>query len=163
MKAITIWQPYATLIMLGAKRFETRSWPTTYRGPLVIHAAKRWDEYRALDCLAVKRYLQNSDFDESKLTEEQWRLSLLPWEDTIGRALGVVDLVNCSQMNSGGTVLENQVGSFGPERFGWECQRPKCFPQPIYHPGKQGLWYPEVHLQKSVANLLGEVHANESA
>src|SRR5689334_4415085 len=40
MKAITLHQPYATLIAIGAKRIETRSWPTRYRGPLAIHAAR---------------------------------------------------------------------------------------------------------------------------
>lgn len=156
IKAITIWQPYASLIMIGAKRFETRSWPTSYRGSLVIHAAKRWDEDRALDCLVIKRIMQDSDFDESKLTESQWRLSRLPFSDTLGRALGVVDLVNCRQMDCSGSELENQLGSFGPGRYGWECENPRCFEQPIYHTGKQGLWVPDVHLQRSVANLLSE-------
>lgn len=39
MKALTLWQPWASLVALGVKRIETRSWPTTYRGPLLIHAA----------------------------------------------------------------------------------------------------------------------------
>lgn len=39
MKALTIWQPWASLIACGAKRYETRSWPTKYRGPIAIHAA----------------------------------------------------------------------------------------------------------------------------
>jgi hypothetical protein len=41
MKALTIWQPWATLIAAGVKRIETRSWSTDYRGPLAIHAAAR--------------------------------------------------------------------------------------------------------------------------
>jgi len=40
MKAITIIQPWATLIAIGAKHIETRSWSTNYRGPLAIHAGK---------------------------------------------------------------------------------------------------------------------------
>lgn len=39
MKAITIWQPWASLLACGGKRFETRSWATSYRGPIAIHAA----------------------------------------------------------------------------------------------------------------------------
>lgn len=39
MKALTVHQPYASLIAIGAKRIETRSWSTSYRGPLAIHAA----------------------------------------------------------------------------------------------------------------------------
>lgn len=40
MKAITLTQPYATLIAIGAKRIETRGWSTTYRGPIAIHAGQ---------------------------------------------------------------------------------------------------------------------------
>ena len=39
-KAITIRQPWAGLIAVGEKIYETRSWPTKYRGPIAIHAGK---------------------------------------------------------------------------------------------------------------------------
>ena len=45
MKAISLWQPWATLVGLGVKTIETRSWATKYRGPLAIHAAKRQPEH----------------------------------------------------------------------------------------------------------------------
>ena len=38
MKALTLIQPWATLVALGFKTVETRSWATGYRGPLAIHA-----------------------------------------------------------------------------------------------------------------------------
>jgi hypothetical protein len=38
LKAITLMQPWATLVALGVKRWETRGWTTTHRGPLVVHA-----------------------------------------------------------------------------------------------------------------------------
>ena len=41
MKAISLWQPWATLIATGAKIYETRSWDTRYRGPIAIHASKK--------------------------------------------------------------------------------------------------------------------------
>lgn len=37
-RVITLTQPYATLVVLGAKWIETRSWATKYRGPLLVHA-----------------------------------------------------------------------------------------------------------------------------
>lgn len=40
MKALTICQPYAHLIVSGDKRVENRTWTTNYRGPLYIHAGK---------------------------------------------------------------------------------------------------------------------------
>ena len=40
MKGMTLWQPWATRVAIGAIRHETGSWSTHYRGPLAIHAAK---------------------------------------------------------------------------------------------------------------------------
>jgi len=40
MKALSLWQPWASLIALDVKRIETRGWSTKYRGPLAIHAGK---------------------------------------------------------------------------------------------------------------------------
>lgn len=40
MKALSIRQPWAWLIVHGGKDIENRRWPTAYRGPLLIHAAK---------------------------------------------------------------------------------------------------------------------------
>ena len=44
VKAITIWQPWATFIAEGKKLIETRTWRTKYRGPLLICAGKHWDK-----------------------------------------------------------------------------------------------------------------------
>jgi hypothetical protein len=41
MKALSIIQPWATLIVIGAKHLETRSWTTPYRVPLLIHASAK--------------------------------------------------------------------------------------------------------------------------
>lgn len=48
VKAITIHQPWASLIAHGYKRFETRGWRTNYRGPLAIHAGKKIDHQAVL-------------------------------------------------------------------------------------------------------------------
>lgn len=52
MKALTVRQPWASLIACGAKTIETRSWRTSYRGWLAIHAGKTIDGIRTLpgDC-----------------------------------------------------------------------------------------------------------------
>jgi len=52
MKALSLWQPWASAIALGSKRIETRGWATSYRGPLAIHAAKRCvkGELADMDC-----------------------------------------------------------------------------------------------------------------
>ena len=43
MKAISIQQPFATLIAEGLKKYEFRTWKTDYRGELLIHASKSVD------------------------------------------------------------------------------------------------------------------------
>lgn len=39
MKALTLLQPWASLVVMGVKSVETRSWNTKYRGELLIHAS----------------------------------------------------------------------------------------------------------------------------
>ncbi len=47
MRALTVRQPWAWAIGYGGKDVENRTWNTTYRGPLAIHAASRWDGEQA--------------------------------------------------------------------------------------------------------------------
>ena len=77
IKTITLWQPWASLVVHGYKRWETRSWRTPYRGWLAIHAAKRepddvpreYDhieafclmEYRCDDCGFAETYWNSRD------------------------------------------------------------------------------------------------------
>lgn len=44
MWALSIWQPWAWLIVKGYKPLENRFWRSSYRGPLLIHASKKADE-----------------------------------------------------------------------------------------------------------------------
>lgn len=44
MKAITIKQPFATLIAENLKEYEFRTWKTKYRGEILIHAGKGIDK-----------------------------------------------------------------------------------------------------------------------
>lgn len=43
MKALSIRQPWASMIIQGYKPVENRSWKAKHRGPLLIHAAKKYD------------------------------------------------------------------------------------------------------------------------
>jgi activating signal cointegrator 1 len=49
-RVITIQQPWATLVALGEKPVEYRTWPTAYRGPLAISSSKAFPKYRREDC-----------------------------------------------------------------------------------------------------------------
>lgn len=43
-KALSIMQPWAALIVHGVKDVENRSWPTKFRGLVLIHAGKKYDD-----------------------------------------------------------------------------------------------------------------------
>jgi len=49
MKAITLHQPWASLVAQDIKTIESRSWTTSYRGLLVIHASKRQPDVEMLE------------------------------------------------------------------------------------------------------------------
>lgn len=57
MKALSLKQPYAELILEGRKKIELRNWRTTFRGEFLIHASK------TPDFLAMKKF----DFGENSL------------------------------------------------------------------------------------------------
>ena len=44
MKVITLKEPWASLVVNGYKTYEFRSWKTSYRGKILIHAAKLCDK-----------------------------------------------------------------------------------------------------------------------
>lgn len=130
MKAITLWQPWASLMVLGVKKIETRSWPTRYRGPLAIHAAKRIfipdsDEFR---------YFMGLYIIDPKI---------LP----LGAMLGICQQVDCIQVPDssskgvpGLTNTERAFGDYTPGRYAWITTGMKAFDSPIPCSGKQGLW-----------------------
>jgi len=80
MKALSLKQPYAELIVSGKKTIEIRKWNTNFRGKFLIHASmKRDDEamkkYGFNDLprgfivgeatlVDVKKYDNDSDFDK---------------------------------------------------------------------------------------------------
>ena len=60
MRALSIRQPWAWLIINGLKTLETRGWTTEYRGPLLIHASKGMtrDEYASARGFAADNGVQ---------------------------------------------------------------------------------------------------------
>ncbi len=84
MKAISIWQPWASLIAIGAKQIETRSWATGYRGLLVIHAAKRWEheeQREACASNAIFQALALADLDPQALRRRELDAALAARRD----------------------------------------------------------------------------------
>ncbi len=161
MKAISMWQPWASGVAVGSKLIETRHWPTDYRGPLAIHAAKRAPKGELIyhSCLWNWRGALSQIFAGRGDTT---LVDLLPF----GAIIGVVNLTDCRPSDSftvgeldiprrpdGETSdlynwTERQMGDFSPGRFGWVFQDVKMLKEPIPMKGYQGFfnvpdeWFP---------------------
>lgn len=149
VKALSLWEPWASLMRYGAKRIETRSWPTDYRGPLLICASKRWTR-------ELRQYA----------AERPYSTALAGRPCHPGMAVALVELVACDSTQTllGGDVggfsalpgsFEEAFGDYYPGRFGW-CTRPICLDfEPFAVRGAQGLF--EVHLPPEVETRVCEV------
>lgn len=169
MKAITIWQPWASLIAIGAKQYETRSWATSYRGPIAIHAAKK-DPCKMPILVEPFETALNKELEKAGLA-----FCLLPR----GSIIATAELVNCHKIETepDGTpffrywptaaeILQLQrdfpgqrdyrgqrirrfpeaerreilFGDWTPGRYAWEMTNIKLLPKPIRAKGAQRIW-----------------------
>jgi len=159
MKAITIWQPWASLLACGAKQYETRSWAASYRGPIAIHAAKK----DVLDALALIQV---------PVALEMKRLIGVEWKDLpTGAVIATAELVNVWHIvhhpglnvdaakhipvGAESMVTDKHAPGFGdyfvpskqefafgdwtPGRYAWEIADVKII-TPVPVSGHQGLW-----------------------
>lgn len=127
MKTITILQPWASLIACGAKMIETRSWSTSHRGPLAIHAG---------------RTVPSMDFFTPRVEAALWN------EDTpFGKVIAIVELVDCVEMTNERIVAwrdkygddEIAFGHFEPGRYAWILANMRRI-EPVPAKGRQRLW-----------------------
>jgi len=151
MKALTLTQPWATLVAIGAKSIETRSWYAGYRGPIAIHAAKTFPA----DCRAL-------------CSEEPFRTALCgagfapkfcaPLESTpelpLGAVVATATLFTCLRIGEGDMQCAADIfgwlkrpmwpdfefGDFTPGRFAWVLDDIKALKEPIVVRGSLGLW-----------------------
>lgn len=147
MKALTLWQPWASFFALGLKTMETRSWGTDYRGPVAIHAAtRRNDEEEAEAVEDIFDYLKDTSVPDFFRLRDAIRfgrdLQRLP-RGVIVAAGELFDVVpTCAQI----APLEWALGDHGPGRFAWQFCDLRPIDPPIHYRGAQGLW----HLPDSV-------------
>lgn len=128
MKALTVCQPYASLIVgwpgiaaEDVKRVENRTWPTSYRGPLLIHAG------------VSTKWLDTWD-------------GPTPPKMLMGVILGRVDLVGCQSIESIRRApdrspigwLKHHVHASGPQCL--ILRRPRRLFEPVPYRGQQGLF-----------------------
>jgi hypothetical protein len=130
MKAISLWQPWASALFIRLpdgsriKGIETRSWSTNYTGKLVIHAAKAFPK----------------EAQEFALSE--FFMRRIPHPDDLPRGvlLGTVKLMGTRRtedIRHQIDALEKMYGNYESGRFAWFTTDPVLFPEPIPFKGKQ--------------------------
>lgn len=148
MKALTLWQPWASLIALGHKKIETRCWKTKYRGELAIHSAAnlppKWlgasrhqPEFRdaIADCFNCRR-----DIDDRSGIHVDAVIKGLPY----GKILCIVELVAIDEIND---ALREELsgeerifGNYEDGRYAWHVKLIRKFDDPIPAKGNRLLW-----------------------
>lgn len=122
MKAITIKQPFASLIIEGYKEYEFRTWRTKFRGDILIHAGK------GVDKKAMEKYKHLvSDFPS-------------------GCMLGIVSITDCikiddeaREMLKDNIVYDNVVNNKDWEGFGFKIENIRKVENTPAN-GKLSLW-----------------------
>lgn len=128
MKAISLWQPWASLWLTDAKIHETRHWGTSHRGRLAVHAAKR-----KIDDLEGDRLgdICNGIFGHHFYQD-------LP----LGAIIGVVNLTECRQMKFTSPEHDDDMecGDWDDERYAWRRGEVVKLREPIPYRGAQGFF-----------------------
>ena len=134
LPAITLWQPWASLLAHGIKPHETRSWPAPpalVGERVAIHAAARPVRPRDLPAL---------------LERECYGSNLPPYNLPLGCLLGTARLTYSRHM-SGVRPLSHAdriAGNWEPGRFAWRFEDHRPFVDPIPMRGRQRIWYAEI-------------------
>lgn len=126
MKAITLYQPYASAIAQGLKHFETRRWNTSYRGPLAIHVAKIQPQW----CLS---------FENVEAARGRFPGQWLPRGAVVCIA-ELVDVRSTTEVAWQVSDTERLYGDYEPGRWAWELANVRVLVDPVFVRGKQGLW-----------------------
>jgi hypothetical protein len=133
MKCISVIQPWATLIVLGVKRLETRTWRTPHRGRLAIHATRNFPEAARARCLAEPfhsllrdaGYLHSADLPRGAIVGAVELLDCVPGEEALR-------LVTDSP--------EPDFGDYGSGRWAWRLVNPCRLAAPVPFCGRLGLF-----------------------
>ena len=174
MKGLTLTQPYATLVAIGAKKIETRSWSPSYRGPLAIHAGAGLGPVGGK--LAFVDLCLTEPFHDALLAAGVRRATTLPF----GAVVAVVDLVDCCpivlpkllgdgakkgeylEIGQRGYTQRHEVrgaelafGDYTPGRSAWLLAEIRALPQPIPCRGALGLWTVPADVEAAIGALHG--------
>lgn len=129
MRAISLWQPWASALMLGAawKHHETRHWPAppwAIGQRIAIHAAKRW----TLEEVCAQDNLVRAGFP-------------LAGTPPLGCVLGYATLRACFPTEGlRPTKRDALAGNWARGRFAWQFVDHVLLPTPVPFRGAQGFF-----------------------
>jgi hypothetical protein len=156
MRAISLTQPWASLIAIGAKTIETRSWPTLYRGPIAIHAAKGFPTWARNECWdePFRRVLTDAqlvDFggDANLGHHATARFSRLPLGAIVAVAV-LVAIRPTDEVREGISLQEQHFGDYSDDRFAWELREVLPLSRPVSCRGALGLWEMAPEVRRAV-------------
>lgn len=141
--AITLHQPWATLIAMGIKKYETTDWDSQHYGSLLIHASSKKPNTEALAAIA----------------SESGNNAILDWDYPTGAIIAIADLVDTIQMTPDfidqQSKQEYAAGLWFPGRYAWKLGRIQKVPA-IPAKGSRGLWEPGEEIVSKIQFYLWE-------
>lgn len=146
MLTLSLWQPHASLVATQAKRFETRSWRTRYRGRLLIHAAKgglsKTELIHQLSLWSIQGGLAPLKGQPLDLKGHSWpgvNTSDLPFGCVVCM-VRLVDIFKTDDMTQAQIGLDRPFGDFSLGRYAWLFKDVMPCLVPMPWPGRQGLF-----------------------
>lgn len=136
-RVISLWQPYASFIAWGIKRYETRHWyPRSLPegSTLLIHSAKRKPkdyEMRLFNGHCFKDVWQEHNI--ASLEDLDYGVILCATKFIKAHSTDILQVSACEKL----------VGNYQPSRYAWELELLKVANPPILARGQQGIWYYE--------------------
>jgi len=129
MKAISLWQPWASLWLTDRKVHETRHWSTPHRGWLAVHATKHFE--KDFSTWAAMQDILDDEFGG------HWAMDL-----PTSAIIGAVDLIACEQMPAAKPAHADdfQCGNWEAGRFAWRRAAIVKLNQPIPYRGRQSMF-----------------------
>lgn len=125
MKALTVKQPWASLIISAGKNIENRDWRTNYRGIIAIHSSAKFEQSEMEDaCDFMRGFIPKFS---SRIFQREHKSKPL----TLGVILGTVEILDC--------VKESDSPWFCGE-FGFVLANPVAFAEPIPCRGALQFW-----------------------
>lgn len=131
MTALSLLQPWASLVIMGVKKIETRSWSTNHRGTLLIHASLG----KAGEIFAHEHYFKKYIRDFISLP-----FGAIIGMVTLEAILPVEDFKMSDEQMNRLTLEEKAFGDYTPGRYGWVLSDPVEFKESIPARGLPGLW-----------------------